>query len=129
MLEVGLKHTKEILVTEEKTAGVVGSGSLPVFATPMLIALAEGCCCECLAEHLEEGMTTVGTQVNVAHTAATPVGMQVSCTCELTEVDGRRLVFALTMNDACGAIGHGTHERFIVAGERFLAKVNAKLQA
>ena len=127
MLTVGLKHTKEILVTEEKTAAVVGSGSLAVFATPMLLALAEGCCCDCLAEHLEEGTTTVGTAADLKHTAATPVGMKVTCTCELTEIDGRKLVFALTMQDACGEIGHGTHERFIVASDRFMEKVARKL--
>lgn len=129
MLEVGLKHTCEVLVTEDRTAATVGSGSLPVFATPMLLALAEKCCCECLAAHLEEGTTTVGTAANINHTAATPVGMTVSCTCELTAIDGRRLEFALTMCDAAGEVGNGTHERFIVAADRFMAKVSRKLEA
>ena len=126
MLETGLTYSTSVPVDETNTAATVGSGELPVFATPMLLALAEACCCGCLKGQLEAGMTSVGTQVNLSHTAATPVGMTVTCTCELTEIDGRRLVFRVTMSDEAGEVGHGTHERFLVGKERFMEKAEKK---
>ncbi len=128
MLQAGLKHSKRILVSDENTAAAVGSGELPVFATPMLLALAEACCCESLSGLLDEGMTSVGTAVELRHTAATPVGLSVVCESELTAVDGRRLVFRVSMRDDCGEVGCGTHERFVVAKDRFMEKANRKKQ-
>ena len=129
MLETGLTYSTSVLVDETNTAATVGSGELPVFATPMLLALAEACCCGCLKGQLEAGMTSVGTQVNLSHTAATPVGMTVTCTCELTEIDGRRLVFRVTMSDEAGEVGHGTHERFLVGKERFIPLYRVAVKA
>lgn len=126
MLQAGLKHSKSVLVSDENTAAAVGSGELPVFATPMLLALAEACCCESLGGLLDEGMTTVGTTAELRHTAATPVGMNVVCESELTEVDGRRLAFRVSMRDECGEVGCGTHERFVVVKDRFMDKANRK---
>ena len=88
-----VKATVNEIVTENKTALSVGSGSLAVYATPSMLALIEKAACEALKGVLDEAETTVGTLLNVKHIAATPVGMQVSATAELIEREGRRLVF------------------------------------
>ncbi len=128
MLETGLKYTKTEAVNESNTAAKVGSGLLPVYATPAMIALLEGTCAEAVAPLLDEGMTTVGTKLDVEHVAATPIGMDVVCECELVEIDRRRLVFKVEICDKAGLIGRGTHERFIVDSEKFMSKVKAKLE-
>ena len=117
-MEAGITGTQTITVTEEKTAQAMGSGTLPVFATPAMIALMENTAYKSVADELEEGAGTVGTLMNVKHVAATPVGMEVTCETKLVEVDRKRLVFEV--------IGEGTHERFIIDNERFLAKAEAK---
>ena len=126
MLELHIKGTAALTVTDEVTAAAVGSGMLPVFATPSMIALMEKAAAESVAPQLDAGMTTVGTKLDVAHTAATPVGMTVRAETELTEIDGRRLIFTVRAFDELGEIGSGTHERFIVNAEKFLAKAEAK---
>ena len=126
MLKEGVKGTQEIMVTEENTAKVMGSGALDVFATPAMIALMEKTAWESVQPYLEEGSGTVGTLMNVKHVAATPVGMEVTCETKLVEVDRNRLVFEVKAYDAAGVIGEGTHERFIIDNERFLAKAEAK---
>ena len=126
MLKEGVKGTQEIMVTEENTAKVMGSGALDVFATPAMIALMEKTAWESVQPYLEEGSGTVGTLMNVKHVAATPVGMEVTCETKLVEVDRKRLVFEVKAYDAAGVIGEGTHERFIIDNERFLAKAEAK---
>ena len=85
MLETGIKGKEELTVTEEITAKVVGSGGLEVFATPMMIALSEKTALTSIMPYLEEGQSTVGTKVDIAHIAATPVGMKVTCETELIE--------------------------------------------
>lgn len=127
MLEAGIKGTGSVEVVRENTAAAVGSGMLEVFATPMMIALMEKTACESVASYLEEGSGTVGTELNVKHVAATPIGMQVTCETELVEVDGRRLVFHVKASDEAGLIGEGTHERFIINNEKFQSKANGKL--
>ena len=114
-------------VTEADTAACVGSGSLPVLATPVLIAWMEAAACSCCGELLEEGTTSVGTEMNMRHTAASPAGMKVTVTAELTAVEGRMLSFRVMAEDAAGPIGEGTHTRAIVRSERFMEKTNAKL--
>lgn len=126
MLELHVKGAASLTVTDEVTAATVGSGMLPVFATPSMIALIEKAAAESVADGLEAGMTTVGTKLDIAHTAATPVGMAVHAETELSEIDGRRLVFTVRAFDEMGEIGSGTHERFVVNAEKFLAKTNAK---
>lgn len=128
MLELHIKGTAALTVTDEVTAAAVGSGMLPVFATPSMIALMEKAAAESVAPQLDAGMTTVGTKLDVAHTAATPVGMTVRVETELTEIDGRRLIFTVRAFDELGEIGSGTHERFIVNAEKFLAKAEIKLK-
>ncbi len=127
MLETGItiKHTVE--VTELNTAEAVGSGSLPVFATPALAALAEKTSCLLLDGKLEEGTATVGSLLNIKHLAPTPVGMTVSCECTLTNVDGRRLCFDMVLFDGVGKVGEVYHERFIIKTQPFMEKAVAKL--
>ena len=127
MLETGIKGTRTVTVNEENTAKAMGSGTLDVFATPALIALMEETCWRSVANELEEGCGTVGTLLEIKHTAPTPVGMKVTCESTLTEVDGRRLVFEVIARDAKGVVGEGKHERFIIQNEKFQVKANAKL--
>ena len=127
MLETGIKGTRTVTVNESNTAKVMGSGTLDVFATPALIALMEETCWRSVAGELEEGCGTVGTLLEIKHTAPTPVGKDVTCESVLTEVDGRRLVFEVTAHDATGVVGEGRHERFIIQNEKFQTKANAKL--
>ena len=126
MLEVGIKGKQTVEVVYENTATAVGSGVLEVFATPMMIALMEKTACDSVIPHLEVGDGSVGTELNVKHVAATPIGMTVTCESELIEVDGRRLVFKVEAYDEVGLIGKGTHERFIVNNEKFQMKTNNK---
>lgn len=129
MLETGIKGTKTVTVNEDNTAKTMGSGTLDVFATPALIALMEETCWRSVADKLDEGCGTVGTRLEVNHTAPTPVGMEVTCESTLTEVDGRRLVFEVTVRDAKGVVGEGRHERFVIQNDKFQAKANAKREA
>ena len=126
MIETGIKGHKEQIVTPEMSAARVGSGLVDVFATPMLVALVEQTCYESVLPHLDEGQGTVGTLVNVSHLSATPIGKRVWCDSELTEVDRRRLVFSVKAYDEAGLIGEGTHERFVIDTEKFMAKISAK---
>lgn len=126
MLETGIKGIQKTEVTEEKSALAMGSGTLRVFATPAMIALMEETAWKSVAEHLEESCGTVGTALDIQHTAATPIGMTVTCESELVEVDGRKLTFHLTAKDEAGVIGQGTHQRFIVQNEKFQEKANNK---
>ena len=126
MLEKGIKGTQTVEVVYENTATAVGSGVLEVFATPCMLALMEKTACDSVIPYLEEGNGTVGTEVNIKHVAATPIGMTVRCESELIEVDGRRLVFTVAAYDDAGIIGEGTHERFIVNNEKFQTKTNNK---
>ena len=122
-MEAGITGKQTITVTEEKTAQAMGSGTLPVSA---MIALMENTASKSVEAKLDEGAGTVGTLINVKHVAATPVGMEVTCETKLVEVDRKRLVFEVKAYDAAGVIGEGTHERFIIDNERFLAKAEAK---
>lgn len=127
-MEIGKINEKKCVVSKELTALAMGSGDLEVFATPAMIALMEGCAAESVASELEEGATTVGTRINVQHLAATPVGMEVVCKSVLEKVDGRALHFTIEAWDACGLIGKGEHDRFIVYGDSFSKKAYEKLK-
>ena len=106
-ISVGAVGTASAVVTPENTAAAVGSGALPVFATPYMIALMENAACNAIADGLEEGQSSVGTKLDVSHDAATPV-------------------FRVTAEDDAGPIGQGTHERFLIMADKFLAKAEAK---
>ena len=126
MLNVGIHGEQSQLVTNENTAKTMGSGTLNVFATPALVALAEKTCWMSVADALDEGCGSVGTKLELEHTAPTPVGMTVTCESELTAVEGRKLVFKVSLYDEKGPVGGGTHERFIIFEEKFSAKAEAK---
>ena len=126
MIPTYIKGHIEQTVTPDLTAARIGSGLVEVFATPMMVALVEQTCLESVLPYLDEGQGTVGTLVNVTHSAATPVGMRVWCDSELVEVDRRRLVFSVKAYDECGLIGEGRHERFVIDSAKFQAKIDAK---
>ncbi len=126
MLETGIKGRLTQPVTEENTAAAYGSGTLRVFATPAMIALMEHTALGSVADELEEGTTTVGTMLDVKHTAPSVVGSVITCESELIEVDRRRLVFSVRAYDEAGEIGSGTHERFIVDCDKFFNKANER---
>ncbi len=126
MLSVGIKGNLERTVTQELTAEAMGSGQLPVFATPAVVALAEETAWRSVAGELEEGQGTVGTLMELAHIAATPLGMKVRCETELVEIDRRKLVFAVKVYDEKEKIADGRHERFIVDNAKFLSKAESK---
>ena len=126
-ITVGLKGEAFSDVERADTAAEVGSGSLLVYATPCMVALMEGAACNALEEILPEDKTSVGIELNIRHTAATPVGMEVRAEAEVTEVDGNTITFAVSAYDESGKIGEGTHKRAIVTAQRFLDKTYAKL--
>ena len=128
MLSVGIKGNLERTVTEDLTAEALGSGLLPVFATPAAVALAEETAWRSVAGELEEGQGTVGTLMELAHIAATPLGMKVRCETELVEIDRRKLVFTVKVYDEKEKVADGRHERFIIDNAKFLSKAEGKLQ-
>ncbi|MFG2076056.1 thioesterase family protein [Nonomuraea maritima] len=117
----GLRAQLVIAVEMEDTAKKVGSGDVPVLATPRLLALAEAATVRAVERHLEAGRTSVGTRVELEHLAASPLGSRVQVGVELTEIDGRRLVFAFEAHDDHSVVGKGTIERMVVDRARFLA--------
>lgn len=127
-INAGIKGDAALKVSENELAVNVGSGSLEVFATPVMVMLMEKAACCCVASYMENDETTVGTEMNVKHLSASPVGSDIRAEAELTEVNGRELVFSVKAYDNCGLIGEGTHKRFLVFGERFTEKAKAKLQ-
>ena len=118
MLETGIRGKQSVAVTPENTAKTMGSGTLNVFATPALVALAEKTCWMSVAD--------AGTKLELEHTAPTPVGMTVTCESELTAVEGRKLVFKVSLYDEKGPVGGGVHERFVVNDAKFAAKAESK---
>ena len=128
-ITIGLKGRAETKVSETNTAQAACSGALPVFGTPFMCALMEEAAWKSIAPHLEPGQSTVGTKLDISHDSATPVGMKVWAESEITEVDGKRLVLKVAAYDEKGPIGQGTHERFIITDERFLAKCAKKREA
>lgn len=115
-------------VSEQKTAKVWGSGSLPVYATPAMTLLVEKTAVALLDGKLDEGMTSVGTSLNIQHLSATPVGQTVVCKCCLVEIDRKRLCFHAEIKDQTGRIGYCIHERFIVDADKFVAKTESRFQ-
>lgn len=128
-ISVGMTGRAETTVTEQNTARAVGSGSLPVFATPMMTVLMEQAACAALDGALGPDESTVGTRLELSHDAATPVGMAVWAEAEMTAVDRRKLTFSIRVFDESGLIGHGIHERFLILNNKFMAKAQARKEA
>ena len=126
-ITVGMSATVSTLVEREDTALEVGSGSLLVYATPCMVALMEGAACEAISEALTEDKTTVGVELNLQHTSATPVGLEVTATAEVSAIDGNIITFNIIASDEAGQIGSCIHRRALISTQRFLDKTYAKL--
>ena len=122
-ITAGLSATSTTVVAPENTAAVMGSGDLPVFATPAMVALMENAAMKAVAEQLPDGQTTVGAAMHVAHSKPSGLGAEITATAVLSEVDGRKLFFRVEARDADGVIGEGEHIRYIVDKVRFLSKI------
>lgn len=123
MLEKGLTAVSRTTVTPQNTAAAMGSGDMPVFATPAMVALMENAAMLAVAGALPEGATTVGAEMNVTHIKPSGLGTEIIASAVVTEVDERKITFTVGARDAEGLIGEGTHVRFVVDRARFLAKV------
>lgn len=125
-LKVGDNITKVTEVTEDKLAVTVGSGDLKVFATPMVVALMENAAAELAQQGLDQGFTTVGTQISINHTSPTPMGALVWAKATLTETDGRTFKFQVEAYDKKGTVSEGTHTRVSVKADKFQKKADEK---
>ncbi len=126
-ITVGLKGKATASTSEANSAKTAGSGVLDVFATPCMVALMEQAAWTSIAPFLGEDESSVGTALNISHSSATPLGLEVWAESEVTEVDGKRVEFTLTAYDSKGEIGKGTHQRFIVNVPKFMSKAQGKL--
>jgi len=124
MLKNGIRNTEEVTVTKELTAAELGSGLLPVYATPAMLALMEHTCAQSVEPFLAEGEGTVGTAADIRHIAASPLGMKIRCESELREVNGRKLVFEVNVYDEKGLVGTGTHKRAVINNDAFMARLS-----
>ena len=122
-MNIGLNYTSVTTVENSNTALTLGSGDMEVFATPAMVALMENAAMNAVAAHLEAGQTTVGSQITTTHIKPSALGSVITATATLTAVDGRKLSFAVEAHDGETLIGSGTHVRYIVDRERFLAKL------
>lgn len=123
MIETGQKHTSEIIVKDSLSAENVGSGDMPVLATPMMMALMENAAMLAVKDSLEEGMTTVGGHIESSHLAPTKIGEKVMATAEVTRVDGKKIFFKISAYCGETLLGEGIHLRFIVDRQKFLARL------
>lgn len=122
----GLAGESSIKVQKENTAMELGSGLVPVFSTPMLVAVMENAAINALEDHIPDENTTVGGQINCTHLAPTPVGMTVTARAELVEISGNKLVFKIEAYDELEKIGEATHSRFVVNLQSFLNNAEIK---
>ena len=123
----GLTGTAEIVVGPEHTAPFVGSGRIAVLATPVMINVIEAAALDAVEHLLPPGHQSLGIHLDVSHVAATPVGLKVTATAELVQVEGRTLTFRVEARDEIEAIGGGTHQRVVVSVARFDERVQRKL--
>jgi fluoroacetyl-CoA thioesterase len=128
-LTPGLKHSQSVTVTHEMTPAHLRADPIRVLATPEMVRLIEQTAIQAIQPLLKPGQATVGTRIDVAHLAATPEGMTVTITVELTAVDRRRLSFRFEVHDEAEKVGEGTHERFVIDREQRLPRLQAKLDA
>ncbi|MBQ5457131.1 MAG: thioesterase family protein [Bacteroidales bacterium] len=124
MIETGQKHTSELMVTEEVTAVKIGSGDMPVLATPAMLALMENAAMLAVADSLADGETTVGGHIESSHLKPSKIGDKITATAEVTKVDGKKIEFKVSAHCNDVLLGEGTHLRFIVDRNRFIEKLN-----
>ena len=123
MLEIGLKHTSQLTVTDDVTAVKMGSGDMPVLATPAMMALMENAAMQAVADELPEGCWCVGGHIASSHLKPSKVGDTVTATAEVVKVDGKKIEFKVSAYSGDVLIGEGTHLRFVVDRERFMSKL------
>ena len=123
-LQTGLCAAVEIVVTDDDTAIAIGSGSVPVLATPRLVAICEQAAVAALEGELPEGSTSVGMRVQVDHLMPTSVGSPVTAEATLEKISGRRLTFTVSASDHRGLVAAGRVTRVVVDVERFMEKAN-----
>lgn len=126
MIKTGCSAEVAFTVTEALTAKAVGSGTLDVLATPVMIANMEKAAWTAVAADLPPESGTVGIRMEVSHVSPTPLGLTVTCRAELTKAEGRRLYFKVSAFDEAGLIGEGTHERAVIQSESFMGKAEKK---
>jgi predicted thioesterase len=124
----GLTGTAELVVGPEHTAPFVGSGRIAVLATPVMINLIEAAALAAVEHLLPAGHQSLGIQLDISHTAATPMGLRVIATAEVSRVEGRTITFRVTARDELETIGGGTHRRVVVSVSRFDERVQRKLR-
>ena len=122
MIEIGLKHTSELTVDKSVTAIQMGSGDLPVLATPAMMALMENAAMLAVKDELPEGSTTVGGHIASSHLKPSKIGETLIATAEVTKVEGKKIEFNVAAYAGETLLGEGTHLRFIVDRERFMSK-------
>ena len=127
-LKIGLKGHAEILVGDAQTAPRVGSGRVRVLATPVMINMMEAAALDAIESLLPPGHQSLGTRLDVGHYAATPVGMTLRATAEVTKIDGRNVEFRVEAFDDRERVGDGTHARVVVNVDRFDRRIQRKLQ-
>ncbi|MCL2031884.1 MAG: thioesterase family protein [Methanomassiliicoccaceae archaeon] len=129
MVSEGMVREGMMKVTEENTALNMGSGTLSVFATPAMILLIERTASECLMPSLKEGESTVGTYLDIKHSAPSIAGSEIFCRVELVETDRSRMVFDVKVWDSAGEVGSGRHERFVVNNSKFMARAVSRKES
>ena len=122
-IEIGQKHTSELTVTDPVTAIAMGSGDMPVLATPAMMALMENAAMHAIAESLPEGYTSVGGHIESSHLRPSKIGDKITAIAEVTKVDGKKVEFKVAAYSGETLLGEGTHLRFIVDKERFISKL------
>ena len=125
---LGMKASTTAIVNSSNTAREVGSGGLDVFSTPTMIALMEQAACLCLRDCLPEGQTSVGIFIQVEHTAASPLGAEITATATIESASERTIEFSLAARDNTGPIGQGRHTRAIVQTDRFMDRTRMRHQ-
>lgn len=123
MLQEGLNHTSELTVTQSLTAVAMGSGDMPVLATPAMMALMENAAMLAVAGHLPQGCTTVGGHITSSHLKPSRLGDTVTATATVTRVDGKKIEFKVEARCGDTLLGEGTHLRFIVDKEKFMSRL------
>ena len=123
MIQVGLKYTSTLVVTDDVTAVKIGSGDMAVLATPAMMALMENAAMLAVADELPEGCTTVGGHIASSHLKPSKVGDTVTATAEVVKVDGKKIEFKVSAYSGDVLIGEGSHLRFVVDRERFMSKL------
>lgn len=123
MIEIGLKHTSELTVTDGVTAIAVGSGDMPVLATPMMLALMENAAMLAVRDELPKGCTTVGGHISSSHLKPSKVGDVIKAKAEVIKIDGKKIEFKVAAYCGDTLLGEGDHLRFIVDKVRFISKL------